>query len=288
MTTQVPYNAIGVEQLDASAKSALVDVYTGVMDEHTLVGLRDRAVFDEKTVYWNPIADSGTGVLFPGAVEAKTKIETDLRTRPTTFKGRQQLDVVDGQPNAHFDRSIHPSAWADAPKNAWQNMAKENQLPFVGFPNPDLSYFDTSAIMTHNLQDLDAESLSKILTNSVDQPDWYQTYIDSVGGLLEGGDLPKAKSLSNDQVYSDGQGLNSNPNIIMEQIQTQYDNDFAIARQSRIAGIESDTRFKSSEPAADYQAEIQSKMVAQAKYFNKLEDHKDIVTGYTRPIIKMV
>lgn len=285
---QVPYNAVGIQQHDPSPQSAIVDVYTGVTDEQTLVGLRDRAVFDEKTEYWNPVADSGTGLLFPGAVAAKTQQETEIRMRPTTFKGRQQLDLVDGQPDAHFNRSIHPDAWSTAPKKAWFNADKSGELPFVGYPNPQLSYLDTSAIVTHNLQDIDAHTLDQILKDSTKQPDWYDTYMRSVGGLLQGGDLPQAKSASNDQVYSDGRGLNSNPNVIQEQLQSQYDNEFAVARQLRIGKLDDDSRFKSSAPAADYQAQIQSKMVAQASYFNKLEDHKDIVTGYSRPIIKMV
>ena len=66
-----PFNSRQVYPYDSSSQSAVVDVFTGIMDTGRLTDVRDRAVYDLNTLTWDPVADSGTGVLFPDAVLAK-------------------------------------------------------------------------------------------------------------------------------------------------------------------------------------------------------------------------
>lgn len=87
----VPYNTRVVTPYDPTADSALIDVYTGIMSDKKLTKIRERAVYDTNALSYAPLASTGTGVLFPGSVEAKVMAESELRTRPTTFKGPSNL-----------------------------------------------------------------------------------------------------------------------------------------------------------------------------------------------------
>lgn len=205
------YNARQVHPYDSSHTSATIDAFTGILDTGRLTEIRDRAVYDQNTLTYFPIADSNTGVLFPDAVAAKTNVESALRVRPTTFKGPKQLDVERENADAHYDRQIHPGGWNKAPPVTWSR--EKEDLPFVGYPNPELFLANTEIITTHNMAHLGHAKLTQAMRDATVGNFDHDTYLNTVGSLLRSDAIPDGPASANIEqvVQSDGGGVNSDP-----------------------------------------------------------------------------
>lgn len=275
----VPYNTMQVHQYEPTSDSATVDVYTGISDIEMLTKLRERAVYDLNTLSYAPIASSGTGVLFPNAVQAKTEKETALRTRPTTFRGAQQLDVAEEEGDVHLNRQMHPNG-TNVSDQTWYRPSVEG-IPFVGYPNPDLFYTYTDPILTHNVQNLSHAQLTAALrTNETFD---HNEYISRVGSLLKSGALDGAAHASIDHVVqSDGGGVNGDPRL-MERIADEYERDFQKARRIRVADATNDARYGESAPGAAYIKEQHEEQLAKETQYSKVAKFWGIGSGFAAP-----
>ena len=275
-----PYNTQMVHPYEPTADSATIDVYTGVMDYGKLTKLRERAVYDLNTLSYAPIADSATGVLFPDAVRAKTEVETALRVRPTTFKGPQQLDLGEQEGDVHLNRQMHPDG-TNISNHVWYKQ--KGDLPFVGFPNPDLFYFYTDGVPTHNVQNLGHAQMMDVMRRTHGDYD-HNDYLKTVGALLRSGALSGPAHASVEHVISsDGGGVNGDPRIL-ERMAEEYEQDFQKAKRIRVADATNDPRFGESAPGQAYMAEQQNFAEAQENQFSKISQWTGIGSSYTNPI----
>jgi hypothetical protein len=326
-----PYNAQEVRVNDSSALSATVDVTTGILDTGRLTQVRDRAIYDTNELVWSPVADAGTGVLFPDAIEAKTVVESALRSRPTTFRGPKQLDVSTSNPDEHWNRMIHPLAWrtSDAPRSRenmdagtlgigtntgtgevstmgsgsgrpamppsgdWLKDATSTEgrwykykdnLPFVGFPNPNLFNMYTDAIPTQNLQNISYAQLTDAMRMASDGGFDYNNYLNAVGTLLKTDAAPGGnQSRSADKIVQvDNGGVNADPRIL-ERIYSEYEADFNLAKRLRVSEQSADPRFAEPTPGDAYIAENNKFLIEQEDFFTKLQDFTGIASGFTQP-----
>ena len=282
---------VGIEigQHNSSSDSALIDVFTGVLDTGRLTELRDRAIYDEKTLTWNPLADAGTGVIFPNAVEAKTKVESSLRLRPTKFKGPKQLDLDTKTNDVHYNRQIHPNAWVSEENQFGESWYKpdKNGLPFVGFPNPNYFNFYTDSITTHNLQNVSHTKVLEALqsSNAELNPD---SYVNSLGSLLNSAAVPdKRKTTANydniQQLDTDGFGVNSDPSSVQNLLYDQFESDFSKARQLRVEDTVSDPRFSESNLSNQLLSEQLMYNESKETEFSKMFSYGGIHVGSTQP-----
>lgn len=276
----VPYNTRQVYPYEPLADSAVVDVYTGIMNYDRLTKLRERAVYDLNTLSYAPIADSNTGVLFPDAVRAKTEVETALRVRPTTFKGPQQLDAGEQEGDVHINRQMNPSG-TNISNQVWHKQ--QGDLPFVGFPNADLFYFYTDAIPTQNVQNLSHSQMMDLMRQTQGEYD-HNNYLSTVGSLLRSGALsgpvhPSAEYI----ISSDGGGVNGDPRML-ERMAEEYERDFQLARRIRVADATNDPRFGESAPGMAYTAEQHNFAEAQETQFSKITQWTGIGSSYTEPV----
>lgn len=276
------FNTQEVAVHDSSTNSSLVNVFTGIGDIQKLTEVRERAVYDIDALSFNPIASSATGVLFPDAVATKTTVESSLRVRPTNFKGPKQLDVDTDNADHFFERQIHPLASrASIGSGAWVNPSKDN-LPFEGYPNPNLFYFYTDAIPTQNVQNLTHSQLTEaIRASSVGHFD-SDKYVDALGSLMKSDAVPYGPAVANKQtiVQSDGGGINADPRIL-QKIAEEYEVDFAMAQRVRVADATFDPRFGESSPGTAYMAEQQAFNTAQEVQFDRVAQWSGIPTGYS-------
>lgn len=276
----VPYNTREVYPYEPTADSATIDVYTGIMDYGKLTKLRERAVYDLNTLSYAPVADSATGILFPDAVRAKTEVESALRVRPTTFKGPQQLDIGEQQGDVHINRQMHPDG-TNISNHVWYKP--QGDLPFVGFPNPDLFYFYTDGIPTQNVQNLTHAQMTDLLRQTGGDYD-HNNYLATVGALLRSGALAGPAHASVEYVISsDGGGVNGDPRML-ERMTEDYERDFQKARRIRVADVTNDPRYGESAPGMAYTAEQHNFAEAQETQFSKITDWAGIGTSYTNPV----
>lgn len=277
-----PYNTQQVYPKDSSAESATINVFTGISDTKTLTETRERAIYDLNSLSYNPIADSGTGILFPDAVTAKTSVESALRVRPTTFKGPKQLDISYENTDIHFERQVNPRGWRENLESEWYNGSKEGKLPFVGFPNPNLFYFYTDAIPTHNTQNLSTAQLTDALRSTAGGDFDHNEYLNTVGSLLKSDAVPYGPASANRQeiVQTDGGGVNGDPRLA-ERINAQYELDFNLSKRIRVADASNDPRFVASAPGIQYQAEQNNFSNSLETQFEKIQEWSGIPTGYS-------
>lgn len=276
----VPYNTRVVTPYEPTADSATIDVYTGVMDYGKLTKLRERAVYDLNTLSYAPIADSATGVLFPDAVRAKTEVESALRVRPTTFKGPQQLDLGEQAGDVHINRQMHPDG-TNISDGTWYKQ--KGDIPFVGFPNPDLSYFYTDSIPTHNVQNLSHAQMTDVMRRTQGDYD-HNNYLQTVGALLQSGALSGPAHASVEQVIaSDGGGVNGDPRLL-EKMSEEYETGFQKARRIRVADATADPRFAESSPGLSYTAEQHNFSEAQETQFSKISEWAGIGSNFASPV----
>ena len=278
-----PYNSRQVYPRDSTSDSAVVDVFTGILDTGRLTDVRDRAVYDLNTLSWNPVADSGTGVLFPDAVTSKTIVESSLRVRPTNFKGPKQLDISYDNQDIHSDRQIHPNGWTNSDQ-PWYEV--KGELPFVGYPNPNLFAAYTDIIPTHNVQNLShSQMVDAMRSTSVGNFD-HNTYLKTVGSLLRSDAVPGAAAASIAQVIqTDGEGVDSDPRTL-ERISAEYEVGFNLAKRIRVADASNDPRFVESAPGTLYMGEQNRFAESQENYFDRIQKFAGIPSGYTNPIVQ--
>lgn len=286
MSSLPPFNAITVNQHDSSALSATTDVFTGILDEGRLTEVRDRALYDKNSLTWFPVADSGTGVLFPDAVQAKTVQESALRVRPTSFKGRKQLDISTTTQDQHFDRQVHPLNSTAA----WYNRNKENSVfPFVGYPNADLFYFYTDAIPTQNLQNLTHAELTTALSASTVGNFNYDNYVQQLGGILKTPatyDLNATKTVAGQELrgVQRDDGLNADPRVL-EKMYTEYETSFADVKQIRITEQSNDPRFVDPTPSTPYIDEKNKFLLSQEDQFARINAMSGVFTSFNQPVV---
>ena len=275
-----PYNARQVYPYDSSSDSAYIDAFTGVMNEGRLTEIRDRAVYDLNTLTWDPIADSGTGVMFPDAVTAKTVVETALRVRPTAFKGPKQLDISMKSDDQHYNRGIHPNGWKGSKMPWYKN---KGDLPFVGYPNPNLFNAYTDIIPTHNVQNLSHSQLTDAMRAMEVGNFDHDKYLQTLGSLLTSDAVPAAATANIDKVIqTDGGGVNGDPRLV-ERVSQEYEVDFNLAKRVRVADATNDPRFIASAPGMQYQAEQDEFARAQETQFSKINQFAGIASGYMTP-----
>lgn len=277
----VPYNTRQVFPYEPTSDSATIDVYTGIMDEGKMTKLRERAVYDLNTLSYAPLADAGTGVIFPGAVTAKTEIESALRIRPTNFKGPQQLDVAEEEGEVHYNRQFHPSG-TNVSDQTWHK--NKGDIAFKGFPNPDIFYSYMEAIPTHNVQNLSHAQLTEALRVSGGTFD-HNAYLSRVGSLLTTDALAGPAHASIDHVVqSDGGGVNGDPRLL-ERMYSEYEKDFEKARRMRVADATYDPRTAPSAPGLAYAKEQQDMIESKETQFKKVSQLFGIGSSYTQPEI---
>jgi hypothetical protein len=294
------YNARQVYPHDSTSDSATVDVFTGILDTGRLTEVRDRAIYDENTLTWNPLADSGTGVLFPDAVTAKTNVESSLRARPTTFKGPKQLDISYESQDQHFNRQIHPNAWrggaggkenqtAGAQQGAGNWYKSKGDLPFVGYPNPNLFYAYTDAIPTHNVQNLSHAQLTDAMRAAAAGDFDHDGYLNTVGSLLRSDAVPRGPAAANirEVIQTDGGGVDGDPRLA-EIMAEEYETQFSIAQRMRVAEAESDPRFIGSGPGAQFIDEQNAFHEAQETQFSKVSEWTSVPSGWVNPSVRQI
>lgn len=274
---------------DASASSAHINPYTGIMDFGTLTKMRERAVYDLNTLSYAPVADSNTGVIFPDSVRAKTEAETSLRARPTSFKGPQQLDVADEDGDVHLNRQLHPNGTNVAGGQAWYREqeagaagSSRGNNAFVGYPNPDLFYAYMDAISTHNLQNLSHAEMADVIRQSGGGYD-HDDDLRHVGSIMQatshdGARHPSAKVA----IESDGAGLGADPRIL-ERMQVDYELAFQKARRLQVADASFDPRFAANSPASAYIAEQHDFEEAQETQFSAVSKLTGVGSSYSHP-----
>lgn len=284
-----PYNATSVNQHDPSPMSATTDVFTGILDEGRLTEVRDRALYDKNSLTWYPVADSSTGVLFPDAVQSKTVQESALRVRPTTFKGRKQLDIGLDNQNQHFDRQVHPLNSTAS----WQNRNKENgDFAFSGFPNPDLFYFYTDAIPTQNLQNLTHAELATALSASSVGNFQYNKYLDNLGTIIR---TPATYDLKQAQTAASSRGpeprgeiadsgVNADPRLL-EKMYAEYETSFSDVKRIRVTEQSNDPRFVDPTPSTPYINEKNSFIEQQEDQFNRINKMSGVFTSFNQPVV---
>lgn len=276
-----PYNTRQVYPYEPTADSATTDVYTGVMDYGKLTKLRERAAYDLNTLSYAPLADTGTGVLFPDAVRAKVEVETALRVRPTTFRGPQQLDLADEDGEVHINRQVHPSG-TNMSSQVWYK--NKGDLPFVGYPNPDLFYANTEIIPTHNVQNLSHAQMADALRAMTGAYD-HDAYLNRVGALLRSGALSGPAHTSIDHlVASDGGGVNADPRLL-ERMNEEYERDFQKSMRIRVADATNDPRYAETAPATQYIKENHDFLERREDWFSKVQQWTGVGTAYTEPEI---
>lgn len=275
-----PAAATEVLQHDATAMSATHSPYTGIMDFGTLSKLKERAVYDINTLSYAPVADSGTGVVFPGAVTAKTEVESSLRLRPTTFRGRQQLDVSTPEEDTHVGRQLHPGATGAGNGVPWFKERANGE--FRGFPNPDLFYAYMESIPTHNVQKLSHAQLTDALRGTTGAFD-HNDYLDRVGALLQNQAGKTCEHASKDVVVSsDGAGVDSDPRIMQNMIEA-HENAFHKAKRMQVASATYDPRFYTDAPSSQYVAEQQMHAEALETQFSKVSQMTGVGSSYAQP-----
>lgn len=280
MVKYMPYNAREVHPYDPTSKSGYIDAFTGVMNEATLLDMRNRAVYDEDAITYSPIADSGTGVLFPDAVKSKTVVESSIRVRPTTFKGKQQLDLSEADMDQYFNRQINPNGWKTS-KQVWYK--DKAGLPFVGYQNPNYFNAYTDIIPTQNVQNLSHAQLTEAMRGMEIGNFNHDKYLQHLGSMLKSDAVPEAASASMNQVIqSDGRGVNSDPRL-METIAEDYETDFNKAKRLQVADATHDPRFVAASPGIQYQSEQQAFAAKQESQFSKISDFGGFGSSYTRP-----
>lgn len=284
MSSLPPFNATTVNQHDSSALSATTDVFTGILDEGRLTEVRDRALYDKNSLTWFPVADSGTGVLFPDAVQTKTVQESALRVRPTTFKGRKQLDISTETQDQHFDRQVHPLNNTAT----WYNRNKTDSVfPFAGFPNPDLFYFYTDAIPTQNLQNLTHAELTTALSASTVGNFNYDNYVQQLGGILQTPATYNAsviKTAGEPRGIQRDDGLNADPRVL-EKMYAEYETSFADVKQIRITEQSNDPRFTDPTPSTPYIEEKNKFLLSQEDHFSQINAMSGVFTGFNQPVV---
>ena len=274
------YNAKQVYPYDSSAESGYIDAFTGIMSEGRLTEIRDRAVYDENTLTWDPVADSSTGVMFPDSVTAKTVVESSLRVRPTNFKGPKQLDISKSDDDQHYNRGIHPNAWTGSEMPWYKN---KGELPFVGFPNPNLFNAYTDIIPTHNVQNLSHSQLTDAMRAMEVGNFDHDKYLQTLGSLIKSDAVPQAASASSDKVIEvDGGGVNGDPRLV-ERLSNEFEIDFNLAKRIRVADATNDPRFLASAPGIQYQSEQNDFARAQETQFSKVNRFAGIASGYMQP-----
>lgn len=293
MMTLPPYNAITVNQHDSSATSATTDVFTGILDEGRLTEVRDRALYDKNSLTWFPVADSNTGVLFPDAVQAKTLQESALRERPTSFKGRKQLDISTENQDQHFDRQVHPLNSTAS----WLNQSKENSdFAFSGFPNPNLFYFYTDAIPTQNLQNLTHAELATALSASSVGKFQYNEYLDNLGNIMRTPatyDLTRAKTAASGSAsasargYIGDNGINADPRVL-EKMYSEYETSFSDIARIRVTEQSNDPRFVDPTPSTPYIAQKNSFLEQQEDQFATINKMSGVFTSFNEPVVYKV
>lgn len=280
MVNYIPYNAREVHPYDPTSSSGYIDAFTGVMNEATLLDLRNRAVYNEDAITYSPIADSGTGVLFPGAVKSKTVVESAIRVRPTTFKGKQQLDLSEADADVHFNRQINPNGWKDS-KRVWYK--NKGGLPFVGYQNPNYFNAYTDIIPTQNVQNLSHAQLTEAMRSMEIGNFSHDKYLQHLGSMLQSDAVPEAASANIEQVIqSDGRGVNSDPRL-MEDMAEQYETYFNKAKRIQVADATNDPRFVTAAPGMQLQAEQQAFAAKQESQFSKISEFGGFGSSYTRP-----
>lgn len=273
---EVPYNTRMVHPYEPTSDSATIDVYTGIMDQGKLTKLKERAVYDMNTLSYAPLASSATGVLFPDAVRAKTEVESALRVRPTTFKGPQQLDIGDQEGDVHINRQMHPDG-TNISQNVWYK--EKGALPFKGYPNPDLMYFYTDSIPTHNVQNLSHAQMVDLLRSTGGDYD-HNNYLQTVGALMKSGALSGPAHASVEHIVSsDGGGVNADPRTL-ERLNEEYERDFQKARRIRVSDATNDPRWAESAPGLAYMTEQQSFAESQETQFSKVSEWAGIGSSY--------
>jgi hypothetical protein len=275
----VPFNTSQSHPFEPTADSATVDVYSGIMDHAKLTKLRERAIYDVGSLSYAPLSSSGRGVLFPGAVEAKAAAESALRTRPTTFRGRQQLDVGDESGDAFINRQLHPNG-TNVSTQAW--YVDKDDVPFRGFPNPDLHYLYTDAIPSHNVQNLGHAQMTELLRRTGGNYD-HSDYLKSVGALMRSTalDAPAHASIEH-VVQSDGGGVDGDPRLL-ERMNEEYECGFQKARRLRVADAANDPRFGESAPSVAYTAEKHAFEEAMETQFSRVAQFTGMASSYTNP-----
>jgi hypothetical protein len=277
----VPYNTRQMFPYEPTSDSATIDVYTGIMDEGKMTKLRERAIYDINALSYAPLADTGTGVLFPGAVQAKTEIESALRIRPTTFKGPQQLDLAEEQGDVFFNRQFHPNGTNMSDQTWYLN---KGDIPFKGYPNPDLFYSYMEAIPTHNIQNLSHSKMTEALRTTGDEFN-HNEYLSRVGSLLKTDALSGPAHASIEHVVqSDGGGINGDPRLL-ERMYDDYEKDFVKAQRIRVAEATNDPRFAESAPGIQYTQEQHFEQESKETQFNLIGNQFGIGSSYTKPEI---
>ena len=273
------YNARQVIPNESSFESATTNVFSGLSDLEKLSQVRERAIYDPNALTYPPLASSGSGVIFPGAVESKAVVESGLRVRPTTFKGRQQLDISYDNTDTHFERRIHPLGWRENLSKHWSKPDKN--APFVGFPNPDFFSVYTDSIPTHNVQNLSHAQLVDALRSTAGGDFDHNEYLQSVGALLKSAAVPRGPAVANWQtvVQTDGGGVNGDPRLL-EKIKSEYEQDFEKIKRIRIADATQDPRFAQDNPYLTYQAEQQAYAEQQETQFFEVQRMSGIPSTY--------
>ncbi len=274
------FNSIEVHQDDALYTSGTNNVMTGVMDTGVITNLRERAVFDPAGSQFAPLSSFNTGLLFAGSIEAKVDVETADRIVPTTFRGPQQLDILEDAGESHYNRQTHPNAWngSTAP---WSDPERINKKLFGGFPNPDLYYMNLDAIPTRNLQNVTNEQLTAALKASAGDYDPEQ-WLQSVGKMLRTGEVPPGEM--EPAVASDGKGINSDPKLLAL-IREEHEVDFARMKRHQV-----DTWDPKNDPrygggARAFEAEQEAYRAQQEGWFSQLGDSAGFSASYTNPAV---
>jgi hypothetical protein len=254
----VPYNTRMVFPDEPNPDSAIIDVYSGIMDTGKLTQLRERAVYDLNTLSYAPLADSGTGLLFPDSVKVKVDTESALRIRPSTFRGKKQLDVE--EIDSHFSRQFHPNSNG----TNWFNGDKNSN--FVGYPNPNIMYGNMDAIPSQNLQNISQSQLTEALRVGSTGFD-HEEYMNRVGSLLRSEEVPFKPVY----IPNDGGGVSGDPHRLSRMID-EHEMDFQKAARIRVTEATNDNRYSDDGPASELIKEQARQNLERETQFTRMNE----------------
>mmetsp|Transcript_18932 Transcript_18932/g.33629 ORF Transcript_18932/g.33629 Transcript_18932/m.33629 type:complete len:211 (-) Transcript_18932:327-959(-) len=162
---------------------------------------------------WTPLAETGTGPLFPGVVSFMTEAEDTLRSEMTSFKGQNEAE------DNTWEYRVHPLALRDS----------------KGFLNPHGITIPLNAVNSHYVHDLSKTDMEPPIDEEHD---------------VHAGVLLQSKAVSPMYPWT-AKNLKptKDPGQEAAQIEAEYQRDFDEMRAERIARIALDPRTSETSSA---------------------------------------
>lgn len=240
-----------------------------------LQNLRERAVRDLTVQTREPIP-SVTPVVYTDAVQRQTQTFTDMRERPTVYRGRQQLLINDLE-DLQF-HPLYPSEDPNANSNRDQGAhAHKNQWLY-----PTAGYFNAHIpIQTDQVQYLNQTQLNEALQRMERGYD-NEVYTRELGAIIRASELDAPIRVAEADKIEQRGGIQANPEIY-KKLQTEYQNERAYARavEDDRAEDQNQTYNPDTQLAAGIVQEALENETAKSTTFSQLSAEFDLPSIYS-------